>query len=282
VLVSKVASINAAELGDSVQYTIKISNANNSALIGAALHDNLPAGFRYIPGTARINGARAADPSGSGPQLVISLPTIPAGATAELTYFVRLGVGAAQGDGVNRAQVFIGARAKSNVASAKVKVTGGVLGTDACIIGKVFIDCDGNHMQNNLPGSNEFGMPGVRLVMETGAYAVTDGDGKYSICPVTPHTHVVRVDRRSLPKGANMLPSSNRNAGDGLSMFVDVKNGDLFRAEFIEGSCSAEVVNEVKERRKRAESGGELNRPDQSGGRNTSVMPSGLQPTSRP
>ncbi|MEQ1518582.1 MAG: SdrD B-like domain-containing protein, partial [Usitatibacteraceae bacterium] len=282
VLVSKVASITAAELGDSIQYTIKISNANNIALTGASVRDTLPAGFRYIPGTARVNGAKIADPVGVGPQLQISLPNIPAGGNAELTYFVRLGAGAAQGDGINRAQVFIGARPKSNVASAKVKVTGGVMGTDACIVGKVFLDCDGNHMQNNAPGGNELGIPGVRLVMETGAYAVTDNDGKYSICPVTPHTHVVRVDSRSLPKGAIMVPSSNRNAGDGLSMFADVKSGDLFRAEFIEGSCSAEVINDVKERRKRAEPGGELNRPDQPGVRNTGSMPSGLQPTPRP
>ena len=159
VLISKVASITAAELGDSIQYTIKISNANNTALTGASVRDTLPAGFRYIPGTARVNGARVADPAGSGPQLQISLPNIPAGGTAELTYFVRLGVGAAQGDGINRAQVFIGARPKSNVASAKVKVTGGVLGTDACVVGKVFMDCDGDHMQNNVPGSNELGIP---------------------------------------------------------------------------------------------------------------------------
>jgi uncharacterized repeat protein (TIGR01451 family) len=266
-----------------VQYTIKISNANNTILAGASVHDSLPAGFRYIPGTLRINGARAADPTGVGPQLQISLPAIAAGATAEVTYFVRLGVGAAQGDGINRAQVFVGARSKSNVASAKVKITGGVLGTDACIIGKVFIDCDGNHMQNGGVGSNELGVPGVRIVMETGAYAVTDSEGKYSICPVTPHTHVVRVDSRSLPKGAALLPSSNRNAGDGLSMFADVKNGDLFRADFIEGSCSAAVVNDVKERRKRAElPGRELDRPDQAGGRNTGSLPSGLQPTARP
>jgi hypothetical protein len=196
---------------------------------------------------------------------------------------VRLAVGSAQGDGINRAQVFLGERAKSNVASAKVKVTGGVLGTDACIIGKVFIDCDGNHMQNNRPDGKELGIPGVRLVMETGAYAVTDGDGKYSICPVSPHTHVVRVDSRSLPTGAIMLPSSNRNAGDGLSMFADVKNGDLFRADFIEGSCSAAVLTDVKERKKRSETQNrELDRPDQAGGRNTGSLPSNLQPTARP
>ena len=284
VLVSKVASINAAELGDSVQYTVKVSNANNSVLGGAVIRDTLPAGFKFIPGTLRINGTKAADPAGSNSgQLQIPLPTIAAGATLEATYFVRLGVGAAQGDGINRAQVFVGARSRSNIASAKVKVTGGVLGTDACIIGKVFIDCDGNHMQNNAPGANELGIPGVRLVMETGAFAITDGDGKFSICPVTPHTHVLRVDRRSLPNGALMLPSSNRNAGDGMSLFADVKNGDLFRAEFIEGSCSPEVLNDVKERRKRAESPGrELERPDQSGGRNLGSIPSGLQPTARP
>jgi uncharacterized repeat protein (TIGR01451 family) len=262
-LINKVAATNVVELGDSVKYTIRINNTTNGVLTGATIRDALPAGFRYIAGTARVNGAAIADPIGTGPTLSFTLPPIAAGQTAELTYFVRVGAGAQQGDGINRAQLYVGGRPRSNLAAFKVRVTGGVLGDDACIIGKVYSDCNGDHVQNNVGGSNELGIPGVRIVMETGAYAITDSEGKYNICPVTPMTHVLRVDRRTLPQGSRLMPSSNRNAGDGTSLFVDVQKGDLFRADFIEGSCSPQVLDQVKARRAQGEvSGPETERPD--------------------
>ena len=92
-------------------------------------------------------------------------------------------------------------------------------------------------------------MPGVRLVLLDGSFVVTDNEGKYNICGVKPQTHVLRIDRTTLPKGSRMLPSSNRNAGVGDSLFVDIKGGEMARADFIEGSCSPEVLDQVKARR---------------------------------
>jgi hypothetical protein len=60
---------------------------------------------------------------------------------------------------------------------------------------------------------------------------------------------VIKVDRKTLPQGARMLPSSNRNAGDGNSLFVDMKGGEMARADFVEGSCSPQVLDQVKARR---------------------------------
>jgi large repetitive protein len=111
------------------------------------------------------------------------------------------------------------------------------------------VDCDSNHVQNNESGSRELGIPGVRLVMLDGTQITTDSEGKYSICGVKPQTHVIKVDRTTLPKGSRLLPSSNRNAGVGDSIFVDLRGGELHRADFIEGSCSPEVLDQVKARR---------------------------------
>ena len=120
---------------------------------------------------------------------------------------------------------------------------------EGCIAGAVYSDCDGNHVQNNVSGSRELGIPGVRLVMLDGTYVITDADGKFSICGVKPQTHVIKVDRKTLPLGAHMLPGSNRNAGDGNSVFVDMKGGEMARADFVEGSCSPQVLDQVKARR---------------------------------
>ena len=247
-LVSKIGDKTVAEIGDSVQYTIRIRNTTVGPITKIKLSDLLPAGFRYILGTARLGGVAVGNPAGGiGRELTFDIGTIGSNATAELTYFVRLGVGSQQGDGTNRAQVV--APVLSNVALFKVTVQGGVFSSEGCIVGKVYVDCDGNAVQSNNGGSRELGVPGVRLVMLDGTFILTDSEGKYSICGVKPQTHVIKVDRTTLPKGSRMMPSSNRNAGVGDSLFVDLKGGELARADFIEGSCSAEVLDQVKARR---------------------------------
>lgn len=106
------------------------------------------------------------------------------------------------------------------------------------------------------------GIPGVRLVLLDGSFIVTDNEGKYSLCGVKPQTHVLKVDRTTLPKGARLLPSSNRNAGVGDSIFVEMRGGELARADFIEGSCSPDVIEQVKARR--AQGGASLPQPDRT------------------
>ncbi len=253
-LISKTGNKTTAELGDSVQYTVRVRNTTLLPVLTVKVADSLPAGFRYILGTARLGTATLADPAGGvGRDLTFNIGSINGQETAELTYFVRLGVGSQQGDGINSAQangtLSTGGAAVSNTARFKVNVQGGVFSNEGCIAGKVFVDCDGNAVQNNSGGSREVGIPGVRLVMLDGSFFITDSEGKYSVCGVKPQTHVVKIDRTTLPKGSRMVPSSNRNAGVGDSLFVDLKGGELARADFIEGSCSPEVLDQVKARR---------------------------------
>ena len=248
ILITKTGDKSVAEIGDSVRYTIRIRNTTVGPLVNLKLSDLLPAGFRYILGSSRLGSVTLANPAGGvGRDLTFDIASIAPLATVELSYFVRLGVGSQQGDGINKAQVT--APALSNVAMFKVTVQGGVFTNEGCITGKVYVDCDGNAMQNNVGGSRELGIPGVRLVMLDGTFMVTDSEGKYSVCGVKPQTHVVKVDRTTLPKGSRLVPSSNRNAGVGDSLFIDMKGGELARGDFIEGSCSPEVVDQVKARR---------------------------------
>ena len=253
ILVSKSGDKSVAEVGDSVRYIINIRNTTGAPINGVTLEDFMPAGFRLIPGTSRLNGTVTAEPTGGiGPNLIYNIGLLPGNTSYELSYYVRLGVGSQQGDGLNRAQgVFVGpnGRVLSNLAVFKVNVQGGVFSNDGCIVGKVYVDCDGDLVQSNTGGSREVGIPGVRLLMLDGSYIVTDSEGKYSICGVPSQTHVVKVDRKTMPRGSRLVPSSNRNAGVGDSIFVDLKGGEMARADFIEGSCSPEVMDQVKARR---------------------------------
>lgn len=68
--------------------------------------------------------------------------------------------------------------------------------------------------------------------MENGNFVVTDPEGKYNFYGVSAKTHVLKVDRTTLPNATEMVTQSNRNAGDAGSRFVDLKYGELHRADF--------------------------------------------------
>ena len=258
--VEKTASANTVEVGDSLQYTIRVKNNSASPVTGVTVTDEPPAGFSLIDGTVILQvGAvrQGVLPTRLPGQRSFSL-TIPGilavGQEVTITYYMRAGVGAAQGSGTNTVRA--GLPGQPNLASDKatVRIKGGVLGNDACLIGKVYVDNDGDRIQNNTVSNPEPGVPGVKLVMETGAYAITDAEGKYSICPIAPKTHVLRVDKKTLPARACMglVPSSNQNAGDGSSIFADVKNGELHRADFILAGCTSAGMDAIKARRSAA------------------------------
>ena len=133
---------------------------------------------------------------------------------------------------------------------ARVLVSGGVFTTDACVVGVIFADRNGNGLQD----AGEPGVPDVELHFEEGTSLVSDLEGKYSYCGLTPTTHVLKVDWTTLPAGARLTTSSNRNAGDAGSLFVDLKFGEVHRTDFIvDASASPDVLDEIGVRRARAE-----------------------------
>ena len=247
--ITKTGAASVVELGDSLLYTIAVRNLSAGPLNAVTVVDTLPAGFRFIPGTARLGAVAMANPTGGvGPVLTFNLGNMAASSTITFSYRVRVGVGAQQGNGINRAQARSGAFA-SNTAQWRVRVTGGVFTSEACVLGKIFVDCNGNHIQD----AEEIGIPGVRLYFQDGTYLVSDSEGKYSMCNLLPRTHVLKVDPSTLPRGSRLTTSSNRNAGDGNSLFLDLRNGELHRADFVEGSCAAPVLEQVKTRRRKGE-----------------------------
>ncbi len=93
----------------------------------------------------------------------------------------------------------------------------------------------------------------MRLYFEDGTWLISDSEGKYSYCGLPAQSHTLKVDAGTLPNGARLTTSSNRNLGDADSLFIDLKNGELHRADFIEGSCANPVLEQVKARRTQGE-----------------------------
>jgi large repetitive protein len=236
------------EVGDALTYRVTV---RSTKLAGPGqVVDRLPLGFKLIPNTTKVglsSGALVAapDPSGTpGPLLTFNV-NMPVNQDILIEYKVRVGIGADRGDGINRVQAQLGGL-RSLEAQAKVKVAGGVFTRDACVIGKVFVDCNQNKQQD----SGEPGIPGVRLYLEDGTNITTDENGQYSVCGLRPSTHVLKIDNSTMPIGSRMGISSSRNAGDGESLFVDLTAHELHRADFIEQSCFPKVLEQVDQRRR--------------------------------
>jgi large repetitive protein len=246
----KRVNVTKAELGDSVEYSLRVKSVGGTTK-NVTISDNLPLGFKLIAGTVKVVRAGVtssmADPAGSpGPALTFNVGTVANKEVVEIRYRVRLGIGSDIGDGINKAQAKAPFATSSLVATAKVTVTRGVFTREACIAGKVFMDCN----QNKVQDKGELAIPGVRLYMEDGTNITTDENGQYSICGVRAISHVMVVDITTMPIGSRMGITSNKNLGSGETMLLNIKAGELYRADFIESSCFPKILDQVEQRRK--------------------------------
>lgn len=253
--VQKAASNSTAEVGDFEDYTVTVLNNSKTAdSTDVSITDTLPRGFVYVPGTARVDGTKVNDPDGGkGPYLTLKLGTLAAQKQIKVQYRVYIGPNALNGDGTNRVYAKDKYGNTSKEAAAVVKVSPGALISDAFIIGKVYMDCNRNGVQD----AGERGVPGIRIYMEDGSFVVTDREGKYDFYGLTAKTHVLKLDRTSLPGGAELVLIDNRQAGDPGSRFADLKRGELHRADFAiadgNGECTQPLVEQVETRKKNVE-----------------------------
>ncbi|CAN6960894.1 DUF11 domain-containing protein [Psychrobacter okhotskensis] len=241
-VVTKESDVKTAELGDYVSYTINITNSGNSTAYDVQLKDALPRGFDYVDGSVRvgktanidINQTQTTEFKADGKYQVLKLGNMAVGESKKITYRVLVGATSLGGDGINRATAVAsneqGQSLVSREAQWKIEVERGVMNTDGIIVGKVYHDINRDGIQQKQDG--ELGVAGVRIYMENGNFIVTDPEGKYNFYGVSAKTHVLKVDRTTIPNATEMVIQTNRNAGDAGSRFVDLKYGELHRADF--------------------------------------------------
>lgn len=239
------------EMGDFLDYALTVTNKTGFPISGVSFGDTLPPGLAYVTGSARLNGVVTDNPlGGAGPQLSWNFPTLALAVdqSAMVRYRVRVGVGAPiSGEVVNRAVANSGAL-QSNLATFTTRITGGVFSDEAFAFGKVYMDCRRDGKQD---GAHEPGVPGVRLYMEDGTSVVTDVEGKWSLYGLKPVTHVLRLDQTTLPPHTEILLLDNRNANNPSSRFMDLKKGELHKANFPLAGCDDKAaMDDVATRRK--------------------------------
>jgi uncharacterized repeat protein (TIGR01451 family) len=239
----KTADRSTASPGDAVVYRIGIRHEGDAPDFAAVeVRDVLPPGFRYVDGSARLDGLPVADPvvGPEGRSLRFAVGPLLPGEARTLQLAVLVTPRAARGEAINRAFAVGttpgGSPLSSPPSSAAVTVTPGPFRREATLAGQVFVDDDGD----GLPGTFEPGVPGVLVLMEDGRGAVTDVTGRWHLEGVRPGLHVLRLDPSTLPPGElTLVPAGADWAGDRNTRFVETRASTLAVADFPLGPANA-------------------------------------------
>lgn len=202
-IVTKTSPERAVSVGDIVPYTIMVRNTEAVQRANVTVVDVPPSGFRYVAGTARIDG-RAVEPLVEGRQLSWGGQTIPADGSVRYDLAMVVGAGVTQGEKVNTALSRTATGTDiSNRGTATVSIVASQIFDCSELIGKVFDDLDRDGYQDR----GEPGIPNVRLATVNGQLVTTDAQGRYHIaCAAVPDARigsnfVLKLDPRTLPAG---------------------------------------------------------------------------------
>jgi len=224
--VTKVSPRRDVAFGDLVPYTITVTNTEDLPRVDLDIIDFLPPGFKYVDGSARLNGQEITTDL-NGRELVIEDQDFAANETKTLQ--VTLVVGAGVGEGTYTNQAFVRDPLGDEVSDrgqAVVRVSPSPLFDCAELIGKVFDDKN----QNGYQDDDEPGMAGVRLATAKGLLVTTDQHGRYHItCAAIPNgkigsNFILKLDERTLPTGYRMTTENPR--------VVRLTRGKMTKANF--------------------------------------------------
>ena len=212
VTISKTSSLTNVTKGTLVPYTITVTNVYSAPLSGISLVDRFPAGFKYVTGSARLDG-NPAEPRINGRELVWDNLGLQFNQRRVIRLLLVVGSGVSEGEYVNRVGVLNATGGTlSGEATATVRVVADPDFDCTDVIGKVFDDGNLDGWQD--PG--ERGLPGVRVVTARGLIVSTDNNGRFHItCAVVPDedrgsNFILKLDERSLPSGYRLTTENPR------------------------------------------------------------------------
>jgi uncharacterized repeat protein (TIGR01451 family)/fimbrial isopeptide formation D2 family protein len=213
VAITKISSMTDVSRGILVPYTITVTNVYGAPLYDMSIVDRFPAGFKYVAGSARMNGSPA-EPLINGRELVWDGLELQFNQKYTIQLLLVVGSGVSEGEFVNRALVVNPATGASisEEATATVRVIPDPDFDCTDVIGKVFDDGNLNGQQD----AGEQGIFGVRLVTARGLISTSDEHGRFHItCAAVPDedrgsNFILKLDERSLPTGYRLTTENPR------------------------------------------------------------------------
>ena len=209
---TKQAGLRAIRIGEKVPYTITVTNNAVARVRGLTITDVLPAGFRFVEGSATVDDV-AVTPAVGGRNIVFENLTLTGGGSAVIRLQLMALSTAGPGKHVN---VAIATNEDGDKVAPDAKATVEILAEPVfdCgeIIGKVFDDRNRNGYQDE----GEPGLPGVRVATVNGVLVTTDAHGRFHVaCADLPDQRIgsnfiMKLDTRTLPTGYRLTSENPR------------------------------------------------------------------------
>ena len=211
VQITKTGDQASAQPGDTVIYRVAVSNSSDRTLSALQVTDTLPLGFDLRTASVRgmVQGqAVSLSVARSGAAVTFTLPGagLPAGQTLTVAYAALLTPDALNGTGINSAVVsaqsalsvngqIVSRAVGDGPATYTVRVQPGLLADTGTLIGRVFVDRNGDGEQQ----AGEPGVAGAVILLDDSTRIVADENGLFSVPTVTPGWHSATLDLRSMP-----------------------------------------------------------------------------------
>lgn len=210
--IAKTSGVATARLGDTIAYTITITNTLSGAFSGVVVSDTLPEGTLYLPGSATVGGVPN-EPAVAGRNLTFTGLNIPGSGSVDINLTVRFGQQVSGSELVNIAYASDSTGNQlTDIARAIVRIEVDPVFACSTIVGRVFDDLN----RNGYPDDGEIGLAGVRLATVKGLLITTDEFGRYSIpCAELPDADIgsnfiLKLDERTLPTGYRVTSENPR------------------------------------------------------------------------
>ena len=237
ILLEKKSVQKIARVGDIVKYELTVKTTRDEMFRKIILKDTLPKGFELLEKSIKVSKGDIGEIKYFEKNMFsLDIDFLSEKFTEKelsIEYMIRVNVNTKLGKNINRAIAYadneINRVIESNLASAEIEIDGENFSEKGIIIGRVFIDIDEDKRYDS---KKDISIPGVKVFLENGDFAITDSDGKYSIYGEDATTHIAKVDRGSVPLKLRGVKLTNRHSENGESQFIDLKKSQLNKGNF--------------------------------------------------
>lgn len=251
--VNKTADKQAAEIGDIVSYRVTVRNVTASPINNVVVRDTLPPSFVYAPGTGKLEASGnsvSIEPEIKGSEMTFNIGDLAAGASATISYRVRIGANAREGEQFNSA-VASAIRLDGNPlttapARVGVRVRAGIFALQQIVIGRVFEDKNGNGKFDG----GERPVAGARIYLNNGQSVITDTAGQYNLPSVSAGSLVLSLDPLTVPENYQLFDDNGRKSSKSWTRLLrtPLGGGAMLRQNFAVAPSAPEfaVSDKVK------------------------------------
>ncbi len=236
------------QVGELVNFKIKITNNYKSELNEISTYIILPRGFNYIKNIIKVAGFTITEVEKHPNNIILKIEgKLNSGDELEFIAVCQAAMGIKKGINIINTKslgIVIGGNIGSNTASTNINVIEDKLLNTGVIFGRVFID----ENKNGVLDEGEQGIPGAKIYLENGHFVYTDIEGKYSMFGERALTHVLKLDSFSIPKRGRLAKLDSRYSEDGSQVFADVKKSEFYKVNFAFHDVSMSFLEEIKKR----------------------------------